>query len=185
MTFINDFDHYPYHVICVDFYLFGEYSHTMSFFIPFCAYFHFTSFVTFFVRRLDTLISLYDFIPRCWFYFTLSVSPLPIIPTNNAIMHVSRPYLILFLLTICSMCFGLHFLSEVSPNHTLPSSYLEPENPPWETGKIRSLWNSCTKTWSKCLFFFNIFPLNLMQIKYDTFGYGINDSAYIYSNVIH
>ena len=86
-----------------------------------------------------------------------------------SLIKVSHPYVILFLLLIGYIYIGIYFLTVVYQIHTLPSSFLEPWNPPRETGNIISLCRSRTDIWSSCFCFFKILPLNLINIKTDIF----------------
>ena len=47
--------------------------------------------------------------------------------SNMAIIEVSHPYVILFMLLIGFIYFGMYFLSDVSPIHTFPSAIIAPK----------------------------------------------------------
>ena len=80
------------------------------------------------------------------------------------LIQVSHTHIILFLFLIGFICFGMYFISEVSPKKTLQSSFLAPWNPTWETGKRRSLYRSLNNIWRRLFCFFKIFPYNLSQV---------------------
>ena len=60
-------------------------------------------------------------------------------------IQVSNPHVILSMLIIGFIYFGMYFLSDVSPIQNLPSTVLEPKQPPSELGNIISLCNSRTE----------------------------------------
>ena len=93
--------------------------------------------------------------------------------SKMVLIQVSHPHIILFLFIVGFLCFGVYFIREVPSIHTLPSLFLAPRNPPWDTCKMISLWISRTYIWSRCFCFFNMPPLTLTEMNYDTFGDGI------------
>ena len=58
-----------------------------------------------------------------------------------ALIHVSHPHVLLFMLLVIFMCFGMYFMSELQQIHNLPYSFLSPKNSPRETGKLDRFGN--------------------------------------------
>ena len=92
--------------------------------------------------------------------------------SNMTLMNILYTRVILSMILVDFICFGTYFISEVSPIHTLLSSFIEPKNTPWETFKTRSLCNLRTDISSRYFCVFHIFPLTFAHIESDTFGYG-------------
>ena len=58
---------------------------------------------------------------------------------NMALIKFLHPHVILFMLLIGLIYFGMYFLSDVSPIHTVPSTVLAQKKTPSEIGNIISL----------------------------------------------
>ena len=89
---------------------------------------------------------------------------------NMALIHVSLPHVILFLLLFDFIYFGVSFLRDVSTIHTFPSTVLSPKQPPWGIVNIISLCRSSTEIWSIWFCFFTRVTLVLTNNEFETLG---------------
>ena len=78
--------------------------------------------------------------------------------SSMALIQVSHPHIILFLLIIGLIDFGMYFLSDAYPIYTFPSTILALKKAPSEIGNIVSLCRSCTYIWSRWFCFFTTVP---------------------------
>ena len=90
-----------------------------------------------------------------------------------ALIHVSHPHVILFILLVGFIYFGMHVLSGVFQIHTFPPRVLAPKKPYVEIGNIISLCSSSTDIWSRYFCFFKRLPLIFTNNESGTLGYCI------------
>ena len=89
---------------------------------------------------------------------------------NMALLHVSHPHVILFMLLIGFIYFGMYFLSEWSKIHTFQSTVLAPKKTPSEIGNIISLCSSRTNIWGRYFCFFTRIASISTKNEYFTLG---------------
>ena len=89
--------------------------------------------------------------------------------SNMALIHVSHPHVIFFLLLVCIIYVGIYYLSDVAPIHILHQQFLTQTNP-WEIVTIISLCSSHNDIWGRCLCFFTRLPSILTNNDSDILG---------------